>query len=70
METGLKKFDVYVVTSTSKVFLGCALKTNAHQAKQQVLNFLNTKIVLEELKTNSTEYSIVVEVDATHTLFK
>lgn len=70
MEAGLKEFDVFVVTKTSKVFLGCVITTTAQQAKQRVLNYLNTKIILDELKTNSTEYSIVVEVDTSHIIFK
>lgn len=70
MESSLKEFNVFIVTKTSKEFLGNALSATPQQAKAKVLELLNTKVLLEGLKSANVEYSIVVELDSTHAIFK
>jgi len=70
METNIREYDVYIVTKNHKVFIGNVFTTSPQQAKMKALALNSSKDYLQELITNQTEYSVLVELNKTSAIFK
>lgn len=70
LNLNLREFNVFVVTKLNKIFLGSSFASNVQQAKLNVVNNLNSQMILENLKKEKAEYSIIAELHDTQTILK
>lgn len=70
METNIREYNVYIITNKDKIFIGNIFTVSPRQAKMKALALNSTQPIIKSLLEDKIDYSVVVELSDTRSVFK